>query len=330
MKTKLSLSILAFGLVLSAFSQTIELTFNAVYNTQNVMLDSIYIENLTQGADTTIYAPDNILVLDYLTGIGNETIRDNKLMISQNYPNPFQQQTSINLYVPERDRIKIRISNLLGQEVGLFENELPPGDHTFTFYPGNQEYYILTAYSSSEVKTIKMISMNRDRNSQCRFVYGGVQNNQVAYRSEKAIAGLFFTLGDELRYIGYANTTEQIAGSDFIEDEPLSDQTYAFEIIEGIPCKDQPYIVYEDKQYKTVLIGDQCWTRESLNIGTMIYGVDDMSDNGLIEKYCYNNDTNNCNIYGGLYQWEEMMQYASSEGVQGICPDGWKDRKSVV
>jgi uncharacterized protein (TIGR02145 family) len=46
-------------------------------------------------------------------------------------------------------------------------------------------------------------------------------------------------------------------------------------------------------------------------------------NNGIIEKYCYNNDVNNCNIYGGLYQWDEAMQYLNMSGTRGICPPGW-------
>ncbi|NQV01160.1 MAG: hypothetical protein HQ542_00810, partial [Bacteroidia bacterium] len=42
-----------------------------------------------------------------------------------------------------------------------------------------------------------------------------------------------------------------------------------------------------------------------------------------IEKYCYRNSTTNCITYGGLYQWNEMMQYVTTEGTQGICPTGW-------
>ena len=43
----------------------------------------------------------------------------------------------------------------------------------------------------------------------------------------------------------------------------------------------------------------------------------------IIEKYCYDNDPNNCNTYGGLYQWTEAMQYTTTQGAQGICPSGW-------
>jgi uncharacterized protein (TIGR02145 family) len=75
--------------------------------------------------------------------------------------------------------------------------------------------------------------------------------------------------------------------------------------------------------YNTVLIGEQCWMKENLNVGTMINGSQDMADNGTIEKYCYNNDPANCYTYGGLYQWNEIMDYTTTPGIQGICPDGW-------
>lgn len=73
--------------------------------------------------------------------------------------------------------------------------------------------------------------------------------------------------------------------------------------------------------YATVMIGAQCWMADNLNIGTRIDGSNDMSDDGSIEKYCFDNEETNCDEFGGLYQWDEMMQYSSK--AQGICPDGW-------
>jgi uncharacterized protein (TIGR02145 family) len=75
--------------------------------------------------------------------------------------------------------------------------------------------------------------------------------------------------------------------------------------------------------YSTVLIGSQCWMRENLNIGIRIDGWVDQTNNFIIEKYCYNNSDTNCITYGGLYQWDEMMQYDTTRGKQGICPSGW-------
>ncbi|WP_290762408.1 FISUMP domain-containing protein [Fibrobacter sp. UBA4297] len=74
---------------------------------------------------------------------------------------------------------------------------------------------------------------------------------------------------------------------------------------------------------------------ENLNIGEMVLGENDQNDDTKIERYCYNNDITNCDKYGGLYQWAEMMQLPSSCNTescsdwietqhQGICPDGWR------
>jgi len=79
----------------------------------------------------------------------------------------------------------------------------------------------------------------------------------------------------------------------------------------------------DGKTYNTVLIGTQCWMAQNLNVGTKIAGSSNQTNNDIIEKYCDNDDENNCNIYGGLYQWDEAMQYSTTEGVKGICPTGW-------
>lgn len=79
----------------------------------------------------------------------------------------------------------------------------------------------------------------------------------------------------------------------------------------------------DGKSYNTVQIGSQCWFQENLNTGTMIDGGLNQTDNSIIEKYCNSDNEANCDIYGGLYQWNEMMQFVTTEGVQGICPTGW-------
>ncbi|SHL52925.1 FISUMP domain-containing protein [Fibrobacter sp. UWEL] len=74
---------------------------------------------------------------------------------------------------------------------------------------------------------------------------------------------------------------------------------------------------------------------ENLNIGEMIRGRTNQEDDSKIERYCYDNDTTNCDKYGGLYQWAEMMALPSrcntescadliQENHQGICPEGWR------
>ena len=126
------------------------------------------------------------------------------------------------------------------------------------------------------------------------------------------------------------------------------------------PCvyvcgQDGTFIDARDGQtYGYVVIGSQTWMCQNLNYGTMI-GTK-LADNITVqnqtgtaalptpEKYCYSYvkqgdatqislGTANCNIYGGLYQWAEAMQYKNNctnttlqqptLPVQGICPTGW-------
>jgi uncharacterized protein (TIGR02145 family) len=93
-------------------------------------------------------------------------------------------------------------------------------------------------------------------------------------------------------------------------------------------CGDPFTDARDGKTYNTVLIGTQCWFARNLNVGTRINGSGDQTDNSVIEKYCYSDNESSCDVYGGLYQWNEWMNYTSSSNSnpgdrQGICPTGW-------
>jgi len=79
----------------------------------------------------------------------------------------------------------------------------------------------------------------------------------------------------------------------------------------------------DNRDYGTVQISAQCWMSQNLNTGTQINSPNDQTDNGAIEKYCYEDSETKCSIYGGLYQWDEMMSYTDSASAKGICPVGW-------
>ncbi|NLB87119.1 MAG: hypothetical protein GX793_08675 [Bacteroidales bacterium] len=80
-------------------------------------------------------------------------------------------------------------------------------------------------------------------------------------------------------------------------------------------CGDNFTDYRDNKTYTSVKIGNQCWMKKNLNYET---------SNSL----CYNNISNNCDLYGRLYTWDEAMAGATSStsnpsGVQGVCPEGW-------
>jgi len=84
----------------------------------------------------------------------------------------------------------------------------------------------------------------------------------------------------------------------------------------------------DGREYQTIKLDDQWWMAENLNIGEMILSSKYQRNNSIIEKYCYDNNEDNCDIYGGLYQLREMMQYQAYDEksvgtTRGICPTGW-------
>jgi uncharacterized protein (TIGR02145 family) len=103
---------------------------------------------------------------------------------------------------------------------------------------------------------------------------------------------------------------------------------YGASIIDLFTCWNAFYDTRDGKYYTTAQIGNQCWMTKNMNTGTRINLNANQTNNGIIEKSCYNNLESNCDIYGGLYQWDELMNYTSSSssnpsGRQGICPAGW-------
>ena len=81
--------------------------------------------------------------------------------------------------------------------------------------------------------------------------------------------------------------------------------------------------IRDGKTYTTVQLGSQCWMQKNLDYGSATSAVNHQQDNCISEKYCYNDDVTNCAKYGGSYQWDELMQFQDTPGLQGLCPPGW-------
>lgn len=75
-----------------------------------------------------------------------------------------------------------------------------------------------------------------------------------------------------------------------------------------------------EREFKTTIIGKQEWMAENMR------RIPD-------ETWCYENSYDSCDVYGGLYTWDEAMDVpphyfdttvVKSFGEQGICPEGWR------
>jgi uncharacterized protein (TIGR02145 family) len=325
MKTRTILLIAMCTMMTGAYAQepSITLTFDAQYQGEAIMLDSIFIQNLTQGGDTMLYWPETTLMIDITTGF-SETVQSfgKRFEVSQNIPNPFAYMTSVGVFIAEKGYLEMTVRNVIGQNIAFYKGTLDAGTHRFTFYPGNDRFYILSASINGETRSIKMISNGSTQSGKASLEYSGMEQSHPAYKDKTKTGGFEFSLGDQLRFTGYATPPSQNTGNNEIEDTPEENNTYTFNIIEGIRCPGGTTVADTDGNiYNTVLIGTQCWMKENLKATKTAGGGD-------ITRYCYQNNPDWCDIYGGLYNWETIMNgeagsNAVPSGVQGICPTGW-------
>jgi len=316
-KLTLLVLLVSFGL-LNTNSQTIELTFTAVNNTNWIQLDSIKVMNRTQGTDTVLYWPDTVLVFDYQSGITEYNNVVNSLKVSQNFPNPVINHTFISLFIPDKGKTWILISDMLGRTLLKSEWLLESGYHTFRFIPGNSDFFVLTAYNETSSQSIKIVNHNNNSHFKGSLEYVGGKNIETSLKKKLIRQAISYNPGDTMIYVGYIGTIHT-----GILSVPETNSNYVFQCAHNITCLDIPTVNYEGKEYNTIQILSQCWLKENLNVGSLINGNQTMTDNSIIEKYCYNNQEVLCGIYGGLYQWNEVMQYKTTLGDRGICPPGW-------
>jgi len=294
------------------------LTFTSIDNSLYVQLDSIKIVNRTKAFDTVLYFPDTLLTLDYV--VGNEEMPDkiNGFSVSQNFPNPVLNDTRISIHIPEKGLLKCILTNIKGSIIHSSEAQLAEGIHQYRYCPGPGEITFFTVQFEGERETIKIIHPGTAKQSGLLEYESYTPNAAEHFKSITKSDGFQFDLGDKLTYVGFMENYES-----GITDVPQESDTIVFQFAYDIPCPGMPTVSYEGQVYNTVQIFNQCWLKENLNVGSRINWWHAPQNNGVIEKFCYGNNPDNCDIYGALYSFQEMMDYYPSPGSQGICPEGW-------
>ncbi|MBM2844807.1 MAG: Por secretion system C-terminal sorting protein [Bacteroidetes bacterium] len=82
--------------------------------------------------------------------------------MGQNYPNPFNPATKISFTIPTSGKIRLTVTNLLGQEVATLANGFEQaGNHEVTFAASHLQsgiyFYTLKAGNFSETKKLALM-----------------------------------------------------------------------------------------------------------------------------------------------------------------------------
>jgi len=101
--------------------------------------------------------------IDIITGIpAHSTGVPNSFCLFQNFPNPFNPVTRINLTIPNREKVELVVYDILGRRVvELLDSVLPPGMHRIDFNGENLAsgiyFYIIRAGDFRDVKKMVLI-----------------------------------------------------------------------------------------------------------------------------------------------------------------------------
>ncbi len=216
-----------------AQAENITIRFSAEYMCAYSPLDSILIENISQGGSHVIYYPDTVLS-NAATNIYNITDDPSTFYVSQNYPNPFAETTHFDIGVPAADQFTIRIYDITGRLQAGQELRLEPGLHHFSFQACNKQNYILRVSAGTYSSQLIMIQTGKGRGATSSITYMGLSS--IDKTGEAAgNNGFDFSPGDELRFTGYFQ-----GDHDIITDAPVSNTDYYFEIASDVPETPSP------------------------------------------------------------------------------------------
>ena len=221
---------------LASQAQNIILEFNANHTCTQVNLDSIWIENLTQGGKMVLYYPDNTANL-IITDIGDFEPEPEHLYVSQNYPNPFSALTYIDVFLATPDAVSLNAFDLKGRSVARYEDVLEEGMHRFSFSAGAEKTYILTVTSGKQIKNRIMLQMGTAGTAASEISYLGAGIDDIPKDAPKS-SDFNFTPGDELRFTGYVTDADGDVDYGVIYDAPEASTAYLFDIANTPP--DQP------------------------------------------------------------------------------------------
>ncbi len=211
-----------------AFSQSITLSFTGqTIRGRYVDMDSIRINNLTQGWTATLVAPDTSCSFD-LTAIKINSAMPAEL--SQNVPNPFYGTTEVNLALPKPDKVNMQALDMGGRVFANYNGNLPEGEHRFAVSLASPQSYLLSATTSRGTSSVKMVNLGSGGTNSITYI------GQVAGKALRD-GDYDLAIGDALECTGYTTYCDSIYESEALDvtvGDSNTQQTLRFNLRSGV------------------------------------------------------------------------------------------------
>ncbi|MFB6340315.1 FISUMP domain-containing protein [Saccharicrinis sp. FJH62] len=299
MKTYL-LSIIFILSVTVSIAQDHRVIFSAVgdYNS----IDSIRVENITQGTSVKMGGTDTLLLIRSYTPLQIPIKSDNNIAI---YPNPVSDKCNIEFTLTSTESVKIRLFDSSGKLIVQNNCSLSKGDQRLRIENLDKGIYFLSINSRTYYSSGKIISYsgNGHATPEISIKSGGFNAEFIHKKSikESGLVYLPYIFNDNI--IATAMWTNEITTIPFSNVIPLNFTCDTvldkdFEVnIEFTECIDAM-----GKSYPTIELGNQVWMAENFKSKLQL------------GSWSYEDDENNAELYGRLYDWKAAKQNA---------PEGW-------
>ncbi|GGE31766.1 FISUMP domain-containing protein [Psychroflexus planctonicus] len=272
-------------IAIAAKAQNYQISFTG--SGESSVVDSIYVENLTQGTELGLAGSETLNLVGTLSVDSHfADVKDIKI-----YPNPMQEKSRIAFYNDQADIVKLEVFNLVGKLISSKTEKANLGINTFEINGLPAGVYIVKLSTNSWQSSSKLISEGVAMNSQTiisRVETPQTYQNKSTLNSSQSIIQMQYNDGDLLLIEGLSG--DNVSNITMV---PTQSQTLNLEFF---GCADA-----DGNNYATVTIGNQVWMSENLNYETG-------------NSWCYDADDANCDLYGRLYDWQTALT---------VCPSGW-------
>lgn len=269
MKTLLLLVTAVFCGVTSN-AQNFKITFKG--SGASTTVSTVRVENLTKGTSVNVNG-DDTLQLSLVTGI--ESTGKNSSSQLTIYPNPTNESSFLEFLPPVPGNTVIRISDLTGKQVAIFEGYLTNTGQKFAVSCIGKGTYTVSVTGKNYHFSGQVISIgNRSFTSSITKVNElsaapEKQPESVKRNRKDDTTTLVYSRGELLKFTAVSGKYSTI-----VVDSPEEDKTIQFEFI---ACTDG-----DNNNYPVIRIGEQIWMAQ--NLKTTKYR------DGIPIPY-YNNDT---------------------------------------
>ncbi len=279
-------------------------------------IESIEVQNLSQGTSLTLAQGDILHLKGATTGISDVKYQERQITVC---PNPMKEQCNIEFTALLAGEFVVDLYSITGKKVLSDKYDLNAGRHVFNLAGLSAGIYTLSVKSGNSLYSAKLIS--KGSTSSTASIYYAQENSKDAKNNTFLKSATANNLV-EMQYSEGDRLLITATSGDYVTAKSLVPSASATENIDFTACVDG-----DGNNYKTVIIGTQTWMAENLKttkylngdlIGTTGSATKDISLESTPKyQWTYEGNEINADTYGRLYTWYAIMDSRNT------CPTGW-------